>query len=298
MQFNKNAKTLDEQLGLLRGRGLIIPDETKARHYLANISYYRLSAYMLPFQKYNDSNHSFMSGVTFENILNLYVFDRQLRLLIFDEIERVEIAFRCQIIYQYSLTNGANWYEEIKHFYNPKQFEYFLDHFQTELNQSKEVFIQHYKSKYTKPENPPSWMSLEILSFGQLSKMFKNLRTSEQKKSVGIHFHIHHQVLDSWMESLTYIRNLCAHHSRIWNRTITVKPTVPNFTKQAWLDKNLTYNADKISTVLATINYLIKTINPKSSFSVKLKKLITDCDEANHKAMGFPEGWEKDPFWN
>ncbi|MDP3558421.1 MAG: hypothetical protein Q8T03_13695, partial [Bacteroidota bacterium] len=87
-------------------------------------------------------------------------------------------------------------------------------------------------------------------------------------------------------------------HSRIWNRTITVKPTIPNFTKQIWLDKKLVYNPEKISSVLATINYLIKTINPNSSFSVKLKKLISESPEVNIKAMGFPEGWGNDPFWN
>jgi abortive infection bacteriophage resistance protein len=298
MQFNKNATTIDEQIAILKARGLLISDENKAKSYLSNISYYRLSAYMLPFQRYNDPNHSFMPNVTFENILNLYVFDRQLRLLIFDEIERIEIAFRCQVIYQYSLLNGSNWYEEQKHFYNSVQFKYFLEHFNIELKQSKEVFIQHYKAKYSNPVNPPAWMSLEILSFGQLSKMFKNLRTSTQKKEVGNHFYIHHQVLDSWMESLTYIRNLCAHHSRIWNRTITVKPTIPNYTKQIWLDKNLTYSPDKISAVLATLNYLIKTINPKSSFSSKLKKLISEFNEVNYRSMGLPEGWESDKFWN
>ncbi|MDP3556805.1 MAG: Abi family protein, partial [Bacteroidota bacterium] len=217
MQFNKSAKTIEEQITLLRSRGLIIPDEIKARQYLSNISYYRLSSYMLPFQRYNDQKHSFMPNTSFDNILNLYVFDRQLRLLIFDEIERIEIAFRCQIIYKYSLSGGNNWYEEIGYFYNAFHFNKFQVQVNSELSLSKEVFIQHYKTKYSSPVNPPAWMSLEILSFGQLSKMFKNLRTSAQKKEIGNHFSIHHEVLNSWVESLTYVRNLCAHHSRIWN---------------------------------------------------------------------------------
>ena len=298
MQFNKTAKSFNDQLALLRSRGLNIPDEQKALRYLSNVSYYRLSAYMLPFQIYNNPSHTFLDDTEFDNILNLYVFDRQLRLLIFDEIERIEIAFRCQVIYQYTMSKGSNWYEDPKEFYNPHNFAKFLTTFNDEFNQSKEVFIQHYKDKYTSPSHPPAWMGLEILSFGQLSKLFKNLVTSDEKKKVGRHFHLHHIVLSSWMESLSYIRNTCAHHSRLWNRTITVKPTLPNHTNQLWIDKKLQYNPDKIGIVLATINYLIKSINPQSSFQSKLKDLIHSCKEVNIKAMGFPADWEKDPFWN
>ncbi len=298
MQFNKPAKSIQEQIELLKSRGLSIPDESKACHYLANISYYRLSAYMLPFQRYNDPAHTFMPGVTFDSILNLYVFDRQLRLLIFDEIERIEVAFRCQVIYNYCMSKGPNWYEDAAQFYKPHLFAKFLTQFDEEFRQSKEVFIQHYREKYTNPSHPPAWMGLEILSFGQSSKLFKNLVTSEEKKAVGKHFKIHHMVLSSWMESLSYMRNICAHHSRLWNRTITVKPTIPNNTGQTWIGKGFEYNPEKIGIVLASINYLIKSINPGSSFKTKLKDLMAGYKEINLKSMGLPENWDKDKFWN
>ncbi len=216
MNYTKPPLTLNDQILLLESRGLTIPNKTTAKYYLSNISYYRLSAYMKSFQRYGDPNHRFMPFATFGRIIDLYSFDRDLRLILLDAIERIEVAFRCSFIYEYSIRHGNNWYEDAAHF--QREHAKSMVRIQKEIATSKEVFIEHYKNHYTIPPNPPALMTFEILSFGQLSILYKNTVISDAKKAVGDHFGVNYVVLESWIEHLVYIRNLCAHHSRIWNR--------------------------------------------------------------------------------
>lgn len=116
MKYDKSPLTFEQQIELLCDRGLVITDKERAANYLSNISYYRLSAYMLPL-KVRDSDR-FIEGTTFDDVLDLYLFDREFRLLIFDVIERLEIAFRTQMSYQPSLTGGSYWFEDRTHFRN------------------------------------------------------------------------------------------------------------------------------------------------------------------------------------
>ena len=114
--YTKPALTIDQQIDLLEKRGLSIPDHAQARRHLSNISYYRLSAYMLPYRVLDSSGNyldQFVPGATWDDVYNLYKFDRKLRLLVFDAIERIEIALRTQVIYQlshkYGHTGLINW---------------------------------------------------------------------------------------------------------------------------------------------------------------------------------------------
>ena len=109
--YNKQPLTYTEQVDLLRSRGMLISDNLRTERHLANISYYRLSAYMLPYKQKENGKilDSFRKGVTWDMVYNLYVFDRKLRLLVFDAIERLEVAIRAQIIYQLSHKYGAHW---------------------------------------------------------------------------------------------------------------------------------------------------------------------------------------------
>lgn len=295
MKFVKGPKKISEQIQLLKDRGLLITDERFANHYLNNISYYRLSAYMLSFQKFGVPGHTFMPWATFERVLDLYVFDRELRLTVMDAIERIEVAFRCRIIYEYSLRYGNNWYEDPQHY--TQGHDNLQKKVKEQIRLTKEVFIQHYKGKYNDPVNPPAWMTLEVLSFGQLSILFKNLKTSDAKKAIGDHFGVHHELLVSWIEHLAYIRNICAHHSRLWNRILTVKASLPKITADQWL----TYppqKADKLYLSLCITKYLLKRINPTSTFPGRLRALFCKHPELDMSAMGFPLNWKSDTFWS
>jgi abortive infection bacteriophage resistance protein len=294
MQFKKSPKTIAEQILLLKARGLKIENEESAAHHLSNISYYRLSAYFLSFQKYNDPTHTYMPWATFNRVVRLYVFDRELRNILLDAIERIEVALRCRIVYEYCHKYGNNWYEDSSLFLG--NHNRFMELLNNELKKSKEHFVQHYFKKYTTPPNPPAWMAMEVLSFGQLSTMFKNLKTDDPKKAIAGYFGISHSILESWMEHLVYIRNLCAHHCRLWNRIVTVKATVPHVTKNAWINIAPIKN-DKIYTTICIISYLLKSVTKNPPFYGKIKTLLHRFNEVDINASGFPINWLEDIFW-
>jgi len=168
MKYSKQPISIQDQISKLKSRGLQFADEAKAAHYLSNISFYRLRAYTYPFQDNHDPEHPFIKPVSFEEILRLYVFDRQMRLLLFNALEKIEIAFRTQIIYEYAMAHGPFWH------LNPALYNkplFFVDHIaslQKEIDRSKETFIEHYKATYSDPKEPPAWMALEVSSMGLL----------------------------------------------------------------------------------------------------------------------------------
>ncbi|HET7819757.1 MAG TPA: Abi family protein, partial [Bacteroidia bacterium] len=216
MIFDKKPLTVEEQITRLKERGMLISNEANAKMYLSNISYYRLSAYWYTFLEDPKTDHLFIAGTTFEVVLNTYIFDRKLRLMIFDEIERIEIALRTTIIYNFCLQYGNNWYENKSLYRGQDSYFYkFNTILQEEMNKTREVFINHYRHKYTEPANPPAWMALELASFGQLSMLYKNLKNCDARKKVAQHFGLDEHVLESWLEALAYLRNACAHHMRV-----------------------------------------------------------------------------------
>ena len=298
MQYKKPPLPLNDQIALLESRGLIVPDKARATHYLSNISYYRLRAYMMPFQIPDDPHHAFKPGTTFSHVLDLYIFDRELRLLMLDAIERIEVAFRTQIIYQYALSFGSHWYENANLFRDKIYHERHLSKLDDELSRSNEVFIQHYYGKYSYPVRPPAWMALEITTMGLLSKFFQTLQLSKEKKNISRHFKVSHPfILESWIHSLSYARNICAHHSRLWNRTLTIKPKLPNRTTEPWLASNTYISDKKFYALLCCTYYLLKVINPDTSFKNNLKDLINKYPMADVSQMGFTVDWEAEPLW-
>jgi abortive infection bacteriophage resistance protein len=203
---------------LLKNRGLVFEDEPKALTYLQEISYYRLSAYFLPYQTAKDN---FEANITFEQIIKTYSFDRELRLLVFDCIERIEVAIRTQFIYQMSLHyNDSHWQDNQNHFITPyynkigNLINPFAD-FQAIISKAKtartpETFIRHYINNYNKPVNPPSWMCFELLTIGELSHIYRGLKNNSDKKRIADFFDVHPTVFTSWLHTITYVRNICA----------------------------------------------------------------------------------------
>ena len=298
MYFEKKPLTIEEQIHLLESRGLRFDDKQLAAHYLENISYYRLSAYWYTFLKDPKSNHEFKTGTNFQHAIDTYVFDRKLRLLIFDEIERIEIALRTQIIYHFSHQFGAMWYDDKKLFRKPQYYYKFNKLMIDEMERTSEIFIRHYQNKYTDPPNPPAWMMLELASFGQLSLLYKNLRNADARKKVAEHFKLHENVLVSWLETLSYLRNTCAHHSRLWNRKIPKPPVIPEKPRALWLNElpPLDYH-NRMYLALASIGYLLTSFMPSSSFKKRLIKLIDQYPALPLHYMGFPLKWKEDEFW-
>lgn len=297
MKYSKQAVSVADQIARLKARGLTITDEQKAESYLSNISYYRLRAYTYPFQDNTDSNHPFVSKISFEEILNLYVFDRQFRLLVLDAIEKIEISFRTQIIYQWAMSFGSHWHLDSSLFRNSVQFAKHFTHLNKEIDRSTETFIDHYKTKYTQPQEPPAWMSLEVSSFGLLSLMFRNLKMGTEKKAVLRHYGLFKiDVLESWMHSFSNIRNICAHHGRLWNRRLTAHIKVPTNTKNLFITNKKVYPY-KVYAALCCMKYTLDIISPNHSFTAKLIELMKTCPLAQEKEMGFPQNWQEEKFW-
>jgi abortive infection bacteriophage resistance protein len=296
MQYNKGPITIDKQIESLQSKGLEIANVEKAAHYLSNISYYRLRAYTYPFQDNSVDSHPFIKKVSFDEIVNLYVFDRQLRLLVFNAIEKIEIAFRTQIIYHFSLENGAFWHVNPSLFNNPIQFANDIAKLQQEINRSKETFIKHYHETYTDPKVPPCWMALEVSSIGLLSKIFSNLKENKCKDAIAKHFGLKDVgVLENWLRCISLLRNLCAHHSRIWNRRMT-KLALPKKPIFDYIENKhiLEY---KLYAYLCAIQYILNIISPEHSFKSNLIALMRNCPLAQEKEMGFPNNWKLEQFW-
>ena len=307
MRYSKKPLTVDEQIDRLEQRGLNFSNKKLAKNYLQNISYYRLRAYTYPFQdnKDPDADHEFFrDNIDFNDIIDLYVSDRRLRNLVFNELEKIEVAIRTQLSLVYS--NNAKdpfWYLDRRWFSRASDDDFgnMIDDVTSDVNRSNEDFIKHYKAKYDTPEMPPTWMSLEVVSFGTLSWMYKLLNKSPEKKQIALAFGIgNDEVFANWLHAFSNLRNCCAHHSRIWNRRFVVHLKLPYNTTQPFLTPEITgaIKETKLFALLSAIKYVADILSPGNSFKDNLKKLLKDRHQLLRlKEMGFPMDWESLPVW-
>ncbi len=297
--YNKPALSISQQINLLRSRNLNISDEDKAKHYLQFIGYYRLSGYTRFFYLKNNSNSVFKEGSNFDAILDLYIFDRELRLLIMDAMERIEVAIRTAISNWMSIQYGAHWYTDPSLFLHTFFYEDFITAVkkETEFHKKKKrknPIFSHYYTKYENPSFPASWMLAEGLSLGTWSKIFEYLGNRKDKASIAKEFNLSYIVLQSWLQSLTFLRNICAHHAVVWNRTFHIMPCIPHSmpdARQQFLPNN------KLYTQAAMLYILLEIISKNNHWSVRLKDLIEKHPNISMFDMGFKKAWSQDPFW-
>ena len=292
--FNKTALSYADQLEQLKSRGLHIEDEEKTLHLLKHLSYYRLSGYWHPLLQ-DKQKHLFKKEATFNTAFKLYCFDRELRLLVLREIEKIEVAVRARMIYVLSHSHGPFWYQEPNLFSNPSKLTTSLKSITNEYQRSDEKFIKTFQIKYS-DKLPPSWMMMEITSFGTLSMLYKNLKPGRDKRQIAHYFGLNDKTFSSWLHSIVYIRNVCAHHSRLWNRVLSIQPIIPETTHNLWLLNNSISNK-KVYFILSMIIYMLEIVNPKHSFRKKFDILVKNYPQVNLFAMGFPENWNDEPLW-
>ena len=171
----KLPTTYTQQIDILISRNIIINDKSFAIEILKNINYYRMIGYMLTY-KSNDK----YENITIENIYKLYNFDKKLRNLIFSLVENIEISFRAQISYFFSNKYGALGYLESNNFKNKKYHQDMVKKINTLTDRSREKFIEHHKDKYN--NRYPMWVIVELMSFGDLSKLFNNLLDEDKNQ--------------------------------------------------------------------------------------------------------------------
>jgi abortive infection bacteriophage resistance protein len=291
--FTKPATTYAEQVALLQKRGMLIDDAVSAAFYLQHLNYYRLGAYWLPFEA-DHGSHSFRPGTRFEDVLNLYVFDRELRLLVLDAIERIEVSVRGQWAYQMAHSHGPHAHLDAALGHKYGRWQSNLDKLAKEVQRSDETFIQHLTKTYSEAL-PPVWAVCEVMSLGLLSRWFGNLKPMPTRRAIANVYGIDQRVMESWLHHLTYIRNTCAHHSRLWNRDFTITPELP-LTKPAHLVKEFVPGSRKLFNTLVILLHFMDIIAPNHHWRQRLKDLL-NSHGIQTTAMDFPIGWDGRTIW-
>jgi len=293
MRYQKPALNEDQLLMRLWNRGLRIDDPTSAKRSLETIGYYRLLIYMRNFQV--PASKRFYTGTKFSDIIELYTFDRDLRLLIMDGIERIEVSLRAALSTKVSVAHDPHWYLTVTHFDKHIPFvqtQQKIIHEVGPETKSKWVALHHYYSKYTEPPLPPSWTVMERLTFGVLSRLYAALTLSNRKKTESV-FGYDEKVLVSWFHALSFLRNQCAHHGQVWNTQYNrFFPIGPRAYRLEFLNRNDLYPR------LVAMNLLLTNTFPESRWGDRLKSLVDGCKHLQPASMGFPSDWEKRPAWN
>lgn len=293
--YSKPALTYQQQLDQLKGRGLCVEDEHKALHLLANLSYYRFSAYLHPLLKLPKIEHKFKIDASFDQAFLLYCFDRDLKRLVFHELEKIEISLRAQITYIYAHDENPFWYLNEDLFVNKLKHSKTIIKIENSFLNSKTDFAIAYRKKYLN-QSSPSWMALETCDFGTLSQLYSNLAPGISKRKIANYYGLKDTVLVSWLHTFVVIRNICAHHSRLWNTRLNVKPIIPRKTTHDWIDTAIISNK-KSYFVIAMIRYMLFTINPTSTFADKIIDLLKQYPSISPDALGIPENAFEQNFW-
>lgn len=295
-RYKKQAIRISQQIEVLRCRGLIIDDEVQVEKVLDNISYFRLANYWR-FMEADRLTHQFKPGSHFDDVVDCYYFDKELKSLLFSAIQSIEVAMRAKVIKHFTSQSGAFWFMQSELAVNETFFTSNLEHVRLEISRSREDFITEHFRKYTSPDLPPVWKTLEVVSFGTLSKLYSNFHDATAKHLVAREFGLnHHKFLRSWMEMLCVLRNYCAHHARVWNRNFPVKPQMPKRLPNAWIS-NMEFPCGSLYPQLCCIAYWLNSIYPTNSFNTDIKTLFHRHPAVNARLMGFPKGWEEEQLW-
>lgn len=296
-KYTGRALSFEEQINLLQSQGLEIEDRNRALQVLRNVSYARLKNYLIPLMA-DRKSHRFKQGATFEMAYTIYGFDRRLRELIFHEMEKIEISFRTRFAYATAEDGDGYWFLESRYFKSERAHGNILRKISSEIRRTDNEGIVNFRSKFSNPF-PPCWLTMEATTIGTLSIMYEELCDGHYKNKIADYYGVDAETLESWLEHIVYVRNYCAHHSRLWNKPLGTRMTPPRRARHYFpqLDG---HSQSRIYSTLCVIKYLQNTIKPTNTFGQRLKSLIGHFDTSriiDISQMGFPRGWEDDPIW-
>ena len=310
----KTYKTFREQLDLLRARGLAVTDEQAALAALRRLGYYRLSGYFYPLRKTKPIGDpgrldDFVDGASFELVVQLAEFDKKLRMLVLDAIETVEVALRVAIAYRLGrlhpeahlradcldgrFTKGRPGEAESQH-------AEWLKRFDTACKKSRDEFVDHHRDKYN--GRMPIWVAIEVWDFGMLSRLFSGLQSRDRNALAHAYDLGDGEVLRSWLRTLNFLRNVAAHHSRLWNRTTTEIPKLPSLERCRHLDflHRDPRALKKLFGSLSCLRFLVWKIAPDSTWHRNLRAHIETFPSSplvSISAAGFPGDWSNLQIW-
>jgi len=306
--MNKPAYTILDQIALLKQRGMLFSDENEAYNVLKKIGYYRLKGYWWDMQS-DTVLHRFQPPVYFEEVIQRYDFDRLLRIILFDAIEQIEIALRTKMIYHLSVAYGGLWYLDTTLFETRTINQnrrcqtahlFALEELQKEFSRSQEIFIKDQRQRYP-GQDADAWKILEVASMGTLSKLYKNLKNQLPEKAIianemGLNSTF---TFVGWLETVTLIRNMIAHHARLWSRPMVKRPSLLlNNPAGAWLSPQLQQaQINKPFAVISCMVYLCNHLNKSDDIKQKIIDLIDLYPKLQISKYGFPNNWRTEPLW-
>lgn len=275
---------IDEQVENLKRIGLIVENEEYAKKILNDISYFRLiKAYSLNLKS---KNGKYTDNVRFEQLVELYLFNANFRQIIFSEIEKIEINARCRIANYFSERYGVLGYLEADNFANIKYHQAFIDDIEEEIRRnSKAPFVKNFKENY-EGGNLPIYALVEIFSFGTLSKFYKNMKNPD-KKIIASSFGVGYTYFESWLESISYVRNICAHYGRLYNAKLSKTPILYKEYSEVGIGNN------RIFGVFLCLKQLLKNDSHWNIFVDKIDMLFGKYESVDIKTMGFPKNWKE-----
>lgn len=274
--------TVEEQIQNLLSLDLNIEDEEYAKRLLNDVSYFRLiKAFSLGLKP---KNGNYYEGVTFSQIVQLYKFNCNFRQLLFAMIERIEVNLRCRLANYFSSKYGVLGYEDPENFRSIEHHTAFLEDIKHEVKRNKKSpFVRNFQENY-KDSKIPMYALVELFSFGTLSKFFKNMK-NEDKKAIASTYGIAYPYFESWIESIAYVRNLCAHYGRLYNAKLTKTPTLYKQHTKVGI-RNI-----RIYGVLLCVSQLVPHDAHWEEFVDQLDSLLRKYPAVKIETMGFPENW-------
>ncbi|MCF7920487.1 MAG: Abi family protein [Candidatus Cloacimonetes bacterium] len=294
MKFTKPPLSFEEQAQLLINRGLNA-DKSNLIKTLKEVNYYHLSGYLYPYKMGGSEN--FFPETSLKKIKEIMDFDNELKLIVFKSISILERWIRTNLVYNFTI-HYKDPFAYTKYSSYPLQPHYkideFLDHLRNEMNNSREVFVQRYKTKYYQENYLPAWMAAEIMSMGTMNRFYQLMDRRLKLSTVNI-FKVKEIVFHSWLNSIRDLRNICAHHSRLWNRDLSIIPKIPKNNS----DWNQYYgrNNKKLFIIFSVIMYMLNQINCNTTLKDDLHNLFVEYRNIKLIKMDFPQNWKHYNFW-
>lgn len=285
-EYKKAPLTYSEQLELLKSRGLTVNNPAEALIFLEQVNYYRLAGYGFIFQKPHDV---FIPGTTFEQIVTLYHLDEELRETVFAALTPIEIFLRARTAYELSHRYGAFAHYDLSIYQYEARGKDWLTKLEEDTVESKEPFLNNYKGKYSDFPKLPVWMACEVIHLTSLSKFYSCL-SSQSKRLICSFAEVDHDVFTSWLHAITFLRNICAHHGRLWSRNVSVSPSLP-INKPEWQSFN--FNNQRIFASVAIMEWLCRKAElPLCDAEAVYEKMrqIAAIDNRFATWMGIPNG--------
>jgi len=315
VHFAKHWSDIQTQLSVLASRGLIIADPVKALEFLSYINYYRFTGYCLRFQLSPNVSgvRTFAAGVTFEDVVHLCTMDRDLRDVFSQGLELVEISTRAAIADEFGkaydalghldANNFAPSFSRLPHGADPSDptpFDRWREKLRSEVRRSRELFVTHFQRTYLEYPDLPIWMSCEIASFGSISKLYENMKRAEQR-AISNRYGLQPGDMDSWLHAFVYLRNVCAHHARLWDKSLSITPSVPP--GHRWDAVRQAPN-NSLYVAAMTLNWMLTRGSvPKSAADTWRNAFSSLMDSFEKRfpafvsATGFPPGWRQLQPW-